>query len=403
MDRTTTRAARRSRAGAAVALASTALLTVSACTTGETTTSAEDDGGAVQVLVLADITGKAAFFGEAIEQAADFAESYVNENGGIDGRDLELTVQDTTSDPARASTLMNDAVRGDVDAVVFGVLSEEALTIAPLAQDAGLPMINIQAAADGVVETGDAIWRITPPQQNFYQNYADYLAEEKDVQTASVFYVTDNAPSVTLATEVAPEAFGNAGIEILDSVSSTSSETDLTTVASRLLAGNPDHIQTQAIGAQNIALITQLRRAGFTGTIGGGTSLGAGALSALEGDEADGILYYSSFVGSDELGYESGRQFVSDYEAAEDVQPNTFHAETFDAFRLIQEAVAASGDASRSGIIEGLAQVAADGGLTGAAQAETVTFENRDARTPGVVIEWMDGRETLAPGQDTGE
>lgn len=382
-----------------VALFAVVAVVATGCGTGGGASSTEDDGGPLQITVLADITGKGAFFGEAIAQAAEFAAGYINGNGGIDGRTVELDVQDTTSDPGRASTLMNDATRGDADAVIFGVLSEEALTIAPLAQDAGLPMVNVQAAADGVVETGDAIWRVTPPQGNFYANFADYLAANRGVRSTAVFYVTDNAPSVTLATEVLPQVFGDAGIQVLDSVSSTSTETDLTTVTARLLSQSPDHVQTQAIGAQNIALITQLRRAGFTGSIGGGTALGAGALSALPGTEADGILYYSSFVGSPDLAYESGRTFTQAYTDATGGQPNTFHAETFDAFRLIQEAVtAAGGDGSRNGIRTGMAQVAGAGGFAGA-QADPLTFENRDARGPGVVIEWQGGRETLATGQ----
>lgn len=400
MMRSAGRTGDRDMTGRLTAVLATTVVLVAACGSGDAPGAAGGDGGQVRVTVLADITGVGAFFGESIAQAAEFTADYVNDAGGIDGRPLELSVEDTTSNPGRASSLMNDAVRGDADAVIFGVLSEEALTIAPLAQDAGLPMINIQAAADGVVETGDFIWRITPPQENFYENYADYLKTNRDVDTTTVFYVTDNAPSVSLAEEVVPRTFGDVGIEILDSVSSTSTETDLTTVAARLLSGQPDHIQTQAIGAQNIALITQLRRAGFTGSIGGGTALGAGALSALPGGGGDGILYPSSFVGSEDLGHEPGRQFARDFEEATGEQPNTFHAETFDAFRLIEEAIIASGDASRDGIKAGMERVADGEGLS-AAQADPITFENRDARTPGVVIEWKDGRETLASDQET--
>jgi ABC-type branched-subunit amino acid transport system substrate-binding protein len=145
-------------------------------------------------------------------------------------------------------------------------------------------------------------------------------------------------------------------------------------------------------------MITTLRRAGFEGSIGSGTSLGAGALSALPGDEADGILYYSSFVGSEDLGYESGVEFTKAFEDATGEQPNTFHAETYDAFRLIQDAVEATGSTCREDIKAGMEQVA-EKGLTGA-QGDPITFEDRDARTSGVVIEWQDGKETLAPGQE---
>ncbi len=187
------------------------------------------------------------------------------------------------------------------------------------------------------------------------------------MKSAAVFYVTDNAPSVELATQVLPKAFGDAGITVTDEVASSSTETDLSSAVTRLLKGNPDHIQTQVIGAQNVTLITQLRRAGFKGTIGGGTALGAGALSDLPATRPTAILYYSSFVGSDELPWQSGADFTTAYTDATGEQPNTFHAETFDAFGLIKEAIEKSGDASREGIKQGMDEVASYGvGLTGA-------------------------------------
>ncbi|MBD8605493.1 ABC transporter substrate-binding protein [Aeromicrobium sp. CFBP 8757] len=390
--------ARRARTGAAIAAA--ACLALAACGSGSGAAGGGGGGGdeTVKITVLTDSSGKAAFFGTAIADSAKFTEKYINDKGGMDGKKVVIDVQDTTSAVGTASQQMAKAVSGDTDAVIFGVLTEEALAIAPLAQDAKLPMVNIQAGGDGVTEVGDYIWRITPQQALFYPKFAKYLAEKKGTTSASVFYVTDNAPSVELATKVMPKAFADAGIKVLDKVASSSTETDLSGAVSKLMKGNPDHIQTQAIGAQNVTLITQLRRAGYKGTIGGGTSLGAGALTDLPADQSNGILYYSSFVGSPDLPWKAGSEFSVAYEKATGDQPNTFHAETFDAFNLIQEAVLKSGGSSREDIEKGMNEVASSGGLA-AAQAEKLTFDERDAKGPGVVIEWQDGKETLAPGQ----
>jgi branched-chain amino acid transport system substrate-binding protein len=371
---------------------------LSGCAASATEPAAAEASTVVRIAVLADLTGKAAFFGTAIGESAQFTVDEMNRSGGIDGRQIELEIKDTGSSAATASSLMNDLILSDTEAVIFGVLSEEALAIAPLAQDAGMPMINVQAAANGIVETGPAIWRITPPQGKFYPKYVDYLKSELKVATAAVFYVTDNAPSVTLATEVLPKELERVGITITDSVASSSTETDLTTAVTRLLEGNPDFIQTQAIGAQNIALITQLKRAGYTGGIGGGTALGANALAALPEDQANGILYYSSYVGSADLPYQSGKDFAAAFEAATGKQANTFDAETYDAFGLIKAAIMASGASTREAIVTGMATVETNGGFVGA-QGDPIKFVNRSADTAGVVIRWENGRETLAPGQ----
>lgn len=379
----------------ALFVAAAMTMTYASCAAGGA--SGSDD---VAITVLVDKTGKAAFFGSATATAAEFSAKYINDNGGMGGKKVKVTIKDTGSDPATASASMNQAVSQDADAVIFGVLTEEALAIAPLAQDAGLPMVNVQAGGDGVTDVGDHIWRITPQQAVFYPGYAEYLATEKRVKSAAVFYVTDNAPSTELATEVLPKTFGDVGIEVTNSVASSSTETDLTNAVSKLMAGNPDMIQTHAIGAQNVTLITQLRRAGYEGLIGGGTALGAGALTDVPADQSNGIVYYSSFVGSSDLPFASGKEFNDAFEAATGEQPNTFHAETFDAFSLIAKAIDESdGEVSREAIQSGMEAVAESGGFDGA-QAAPLTFDdNRDAQGPGIVIQWEDGRETLAPGQ----
>jgi len=379
------------------AIGTAAALALTACAGGGTSEPTAD-GDSIKITVLADVTGPAAFYGEAIKASAEFTVEKINADGGLAGRTIELSVRDTASAASTAASLMNDAILDGTDAVIFGVLTEEALTIAPLAQEAGLPLINVQVGGDGVVETGDAIWRITPPQPNFVPTYAEYIADVVGAKTAAIFYDSDNAATVKVAAEALPAAFDDVGIKVLNSVASTSTETELTTAVTKLLEGNPDFIHVHAIGSQNIAVITQLRRAGFTGTIGGGTAIGAGALSALDDDQANGIIYYSSFVGSRDLPHETGRAFVEAFEEATGEQPNTFHAETYDAFGFIGAAIEASGDSSREGVLTGLAKVAEAGGFAGA-QADPITFDNRSAVTPGFVIEWRDGHETLAPGQ----
>lgn len=396
IDHHARRARRCSRPHAIAVLAAVAGLTLAACGTGTGAVKGDDD--TVKITVLTDSSGKAAYFGKAIEESAKFTEQYINDKGGMDGKTVVIDLQDTTSAVATASQQMAKAASGDSDAVIFGVLTEEALAIAPLAQDAKLPMVNIQAGGEGVTEVGDFIWRITPQQALFYPQFANYLAEQKGTRSASVFYVTDNAPSVELATEVLPKAFSDNGIDVINEVASSSTETDLSGAVSKLMEGNPDHIQTQAIGTQNVTLITQLRRAGYRGTIGGGTALGAGALSDLPADQSNGVLYYSSFVGSADLPYASGAEFSTAYQEATGKQPNTFHAETFDAFNFVQQAVLAAGGSSRADIERGMNEVASSGGFP-AAQAEKLVFDERDANGPGVVIEWQDGTETLAPGK----
>jgi branched-chain amino acid transport system substrate-binding protein len=374
-----------------------ALALLSACG-GTSSTAAGSAGGsdAVKITLLADETGPAAVYGKKIADAAKFSVDHFNAEGGLNGRTIDLDVEDTGSSVSTATSLMSKAVSGGTDAVVFGVLSEEALAIGPIAQQAGVPVVNIQAGGPGITAPGSDVWRITPPQPLFLPTMAKYLADAKSVKSAAIFYSSDNSTNAELAKD-APADLKNEGISTTNTVSTTTSETDLTADVTKLLSGNPDAVLIYSVGSQNGTLITQLRRAGYTGVIAGGTPFGAGFLSSLPANLSNGILYWGAYVGSSDLKYKTGRDFLADYEKATGQQPDTFAAETYDAVGLIVAGLKKSGDASPSGINTGMTDVA-NTGLTGAL-GDPLTFQDRSAVSKGVIIQWQDGKETLAPGQ----
>ena len=60
--------------------------------------------------------------------------------------------------------------------------------------------------------------------------------------------------------------------------------------------------------------------------------------------------------------------------------------------QLITKSLAASNSFESEDIKAGMEKVAAEG-LEGA--AGSITFENRDARVPGVLVEWRGGKENV--------
>ena len=72
--------------------------------------------------------------------------------------------------------------------------------------------------------------------------------------------------------------------------------------------------------------------------------------------------------------------------------PSPYAADAYDAVQLIVKSLAASKSHDADDVKAGMEQVAAKG-FTGA--AGNVTFENRDARVPGVLVEWRDGKENV--------
>lgn len=104
-----------------------------------------DDGGdtgPVSVALLAPQTGALDFVGDSFARVAEVAVANINDNGGIDGRELQLTIADTRTDPATAKAELERLIAEGVIAVVGPATSGECAESYVTARDAQVPLIS---------------------------------------------------------------------------------------------------------------------------------------------------------------------------------------------------------------------------------------------------------------------
>src|SRR5262249_1819917 len=100
---------------------------------------------------------------------------------------------------------------------------------------------------------------------------------------------------------------------------------------------------------------------------------------------------------TESLDYPSSQKFVTALKAANPSVKHVYdyNAVGYDAVQFIAKAIAASGDASRDGVLKG-AQTVSQKGFDGAMGPIKFTDpDNRDITVPGVVVEWQNGEEKI--------
>jgi branched-chain amino acid transport system substrate-binding protein len=118
--------------------------------------------------------------------------------------------------------------------------------------------------------------------------------------------------------------------------------------------------------------------------------MGAGNLNSA-GQTAAGAVWPTNF--SADQTDESSQAFVEAYEEKYDGEvPNNYAAEAYDRMWFLARAIAEADSADRAAIKDGLKAIA-DDGFDGA--QGHVTFEDGDARVPGVLVEWDGTKEVL--------
>lgn len=375
--------------GSTVALALLVAVGLSAC--GESSS----DGGSgsstapdtVEATMLADLTGGAAFCGKEARAGAEAAVKKVNESKLLGDSTLKITFEDTATKPRQAASVMTEVARSEALATLFGCASSVAQAIAPVAQQIGIPLVAMQSGSDGVIDAGEHVFRATAPQSSYQNLVVDQLTKQ-GVTSAAIVYQSDNPTLVKLAEDTYPDLLGKAGITVVTSEKFQSTGFDFGALTSGVAGKKPGAVVVLGQGTPNVTVISQLRQAGFTGTVVGSASFSADVLAPL-GTRADGALWATDFALTGTA--PSTQEFVKYYQGVSgDKAPSQFAAEGWDAVMLLANGLKATTSFDRDGVRKGL-EKAAGAGFDGA--VGKVTFDGRDARVPGVLVTWKDGKE----------
>jgi branched-chain amino acid transport system substrate-binding protein len=92
---------------------------------------------------LPALTGPSSSTGIGMNRGIELAVQEINAAGGIDGRQIELILRDTQSEPTKAVNAAAELTRGEKVSIVFGpVNSGESLAVVPLLARSNTPQIH---------------------------------------------------------------------------------------------------------------------------------------------------------------------------------------------------------------------------------------------------------------------
>ncbi len=107
----------------------------------------DDDDGTVTLGAMYIFSGFASLYGDEAERGFDLAVEEINENGGIDGQDVEIIARDTEGDADTAIRQMTSLIEEDGVDGLFGLDSSGvAQAMAPQVEEQRVPLMVTHAA-----------------------------------------------------------------------------------------------------------------------------------------------------------------------------------------------------------------------------------------------------------------
>ena len=238
--------------------------------------------------VMESLTGAGETYGTVANRAKQMAADEINAAGGINGRKLELVVEDSQCTAKDAIAAYNKLTDVDGVKIILGTSCSGAmLGAAPLAEADGVILFSGLASNPDIAKAGDYIFRTQISDIQVGIDTGNTLWADGIRKLATITEATDYAEGVR-RTSVAQ--FEKRGGRVVAEERYGTDVTDFRTQLSKLFEAKPDalHLAPQSEFSAG-AIIKQARELGYEGPIYAETiSVGTTALE-IAGDAVTGM------------------------------------------------------------------------------------------------------------------
>lgn len=325
---------------------------------------------------------------------AELAVTEINQQGGLLGNSVELIGHINKEAIPEVSVQIAETliVKDEIIALIGPNRSSHAVEVAPVAQRYGIPMVTTTATNPNVTNAGDFVFMASFTDSFQGAVMAQFAIEDLDITTAAV-----TTRSGDLYTEGISEFFianfSKLGGDIAANEVYEADTSDFTAQLTEIAAAKPGALFIAGF-SRDIGLITQQARAIPLQNAAGDPTVFLGADSwdsALVFDNQDAEVEGSFFSGhfSPETDEPTARAFVDAYESIYESTPTGGVAVSYDAVKLLFEAVERAGSLEPDAVRQ---QLAVTENYTGATTIASYD-ENRHPTKSSVIFTIQDGKK----------
>lgn len=314
-----------------------------------------EESDTITIGVIQDLSGPTSVWGNAVANGARLAVDTINADGGVNGKELELKVYDVKLSPQEAITAYNRLVDQDrATAIVGPPISNIGLSIAPVAQNKGVPVVGSFIDPRATTQENGEPWKymflMQPSSVQYSEIIADFALEELGLDNIAIMYDQSNAFSVSLV-EPFRAYVNNHGGEVAIEVTYKAEDKDFRTQLSQIRQSGADGLYLPIYVQEAVLTLQQAQEVGLDLPIIGGLDFAPPFTSLLPDPElADGIYVANNYS-------ESEPQLVDVREAYVEMfgeEPINKAYLGYDKILIIADAIERAGSADPEAVAEAL-------------------------------------------------
>ena len=357
-----------------------------------------NDRSTITIGYFGDLSGPTFNFGQSAINGVLLAVDQINLAGGINGRRLDVVIEDDRGSPEEAARLAGKLIdQNKVIAIIAGGTSGNSRAAAPKAQAEKIPLISPSSTDPAVTQVGDYIFRACFVDAFQGEVMARFAANTLKAKKAAILF-DFNSPYGRGLTDYFELSFSKLGGQIVSKLSYTQGDVDFKGQLSRFQASAPDVIYIPGYYGDVAVIAKQARMMGLTLPLLGTDGWDAPELWQLGGDALNNTYITTHYSVDDPA--PAIKNFAHEYSLRYgNLAPDAHAALAYDAMRVLADAISRAGTTESVKLRDALAQTKDFAGVTGIISMDA----NRNAVKPAVVLKLQDAKyiyqETIQPQQ----
>lgn len=336
----------------------------------------------IKIGVVQPLTGGIGTYGQENYNAMKMALEKINKKG-VKGKKIQLIVEDDRSDQIEATNAIRKLINVDKVSVIIGeVTSSNSLAMAPIAQEAKIPMVSSAATNEKVTQVGNYISRTCFTDD--FQGVVMARFAFNNLKKKNAIVIIDNSSDYSKGLAKAFNAEWKrlgGNYASTEDFSYAQKDIDFQTLLRKVKRANPDVLFVPGYYEEVGLILKQAKKMGITAPFLGGDGWDSPKLFEIAGPEGSKGNYISSHFAPDDSD-PAVQAFVRDYEKLYKVRPGAMAALGYDVIGVVADAITRAKSLKSEDINNAILATKGFKGITGAITID----EKRNSKKSAVVL-----------------
>lgn len=345
----------------------------------------------VKVGIVLPLTGDQAKFGEVEKLSFELALEEINAAGGINGKKLELLIEDDTGRPEVGRSVVEKLINKDKVVLIGGGYSSSVTyAVAGVCQQNRIPFVVNTGSADNITTSGwDYIFRINPPASEYSMAVENLLTEVVKPKTIVILY--ENSLFGTTSAKAFEDSCKKLGFKVLMKEGYEHGGIDYKPVLIRVKQANPDVVYMVSYVMDAALLMKQAKELRLTPKIfiGGGAGFTLPEFVQNAGAASEKVI--SATLWHQVLPYPGAMDYYNKFVAKFNKDTEYHGAEAYACCYVIADALKRAKSFQSADIKQALSETDM---MTAFGPVKFISYNKmkNQNQLPTYVVQWIDGK-----------